>query len=384
MIAIHLGTNSFAFIASLSTGEIELESIIFDSTKSDMVISYLVLVFCFFYLLGIALIFKRDGQDAILNFFVQNAYGYFILFIQLVYFLFNYYYGVNKAGHDSYGVTPWYFSYFFILFSADNLFLIYLFLVDSSKLRSINIFVYILSSISRGWMGGVLFLFVNYFLERNISIKKFTHVFFVCLVLIAFLPFLINAKWLFRSISYQNGVDLLPLLFDVGEGYLTILFNSINYVVNRFQHFSSLVYILDNKEMLVSNVGRYNDFWMDGLPQLLFFRLFSLDYPSLNGYIVTDLFGYSNATWNIQIGMGAWILLYPYASICLLGYVAVLLIVAYRLPINRYESRVSALILFFSYSFIYVGWFGAFVNLLITLIISNLILSFLNKINYSK
>ncbi|WP_301952096.1 oligosaccharide repeat unit polymerase, partial [Shewanella xiamenensis] len=95
--------------------------------------------------------FNRDEND------ISVRLGFFILFIQVCFFLFNSYYGVNVAGtNNKTADTP--LALIWVIIPADALFVVYYAFYRDSKFFKVNLIFWLFSNIIRGWAGVILFV----------------------------------------------------------------------------------------------------------------------------------------------------------------------------------------------------------------------------------
>ena len=147
-------------------------------------------------------------------------------------------------------------------------------------------------------MGGILLaIFVAMCRKEviRISLKSFAWILLSFMVLILFLPYLNQMKWVIRSDG--SVVDAIQAVNDIG--YLRLVEESLFYVFNRFQHNYHVALLLENHNSLSI---KYNDgyimpFWMEGIVQTIFSNIFNLDVmPTLGNQMARDLL-YSEETW---------------------------------------------------------------------------------------
>lgn len=356
---------------------IKYEHSYFQASDFDLIISLSTIIIGFLFLLGV--FYFVTNFNKVKEISIPNNFGYVIALIQVMYLVYNLTFQVNTAGVSSYGRAPWYFSYVFILFSSDMLFAIYLFTVKKSKLRTLNSLIYLLSMLQRGWMSGVVLLFINYILESEISKKKFVNTLLLCVTLFFLLPIFVKAKWYFRVLGYDFESFDLYSIFNFDGQYFSYLFTSIEYVINRFQILSTTTYIYLNSIQLEISQHLYKPFYLDGVVMLPLIKVFGIDLPSLNSFIVTDVMGFRGDTWNVNTGFLSWLFISPFYIAVLPVYSVLLILLSQKSPLMQYGWRIIALSLFMILSKLHVGWFAAYVNWVFSLYVFYIMLSLYNR-----
>lgn len=360
----------FAFFLFFNDGSYVVERLHYNLDFQSLIYATVLFIFSMFFMFFSFFISRRSIKPINIK---ETRYSLFILVLQILFFIANFHYGTNVAGVSD-KKMPGFISYFFILFNPDMLFVIYLFLTEKSKLKYTNIFIYLISMITRGWMGGFLYIIIYLLLTAKITRKNIFNLFVLFLFFLAILPFIINAKWAFRSLEPSV---VLSAIFHV-ENYFSQLLDALSYVVLRLQSLSSLIFIIDNQNIINGDVIK--PYWLEGNFQLIILKLLSIDLPSLNNYLVTHVMGYKNALWNIQTGCFSWVIISPF-DLFIYFYVFFIIFIGNAMRVIRHSYLMQSFFLYVIFSRLFVGWFSAYWDVMISLIVTSLLLSlfFTNK-----
>ncbi len=341
---------------------VEIEFIHFE--LDVLLFSYFIQMIFLFLLLFFFLIFfsKKTTKNKIkLNF----HWGLNLLILQITYLVFSIYYGVNIAGDASKVKGDSYIKYIFIILQVDILYIVLSVLLRSDKLFWINTIFYLFSMFYRGWMGGFLIavlLFLSRFYPVRTSMKANILILLSFSVFIFLLPVLVDAKWAVRS-----GMSLLDFLSVVDQSFTFDKYTySFGYIINRFQHLGHIALLFDNAADIreLYNQDVIKGYWMDGYPQYFLSQLFGSNGELLNSFMVPYFWG-DDATWNTNAGLAGWSFILGLEVIFLILYLLFIVILPYYL-LNKYAGNSLLLIVScFSLSYLFHGWFGAYINLII-------------------
>lgn len=250
----------------------------------------------------------------------------FVLFLQSTFLAFNLIEGVNSAGSTTTTNSP--IKYFFIIFAPDLFFLICYGFARNNSFFKYNLIVYLMSNLQRGWLGGLLTVLIIelcvYYKKHGLSRKLIFTVSSLSIVIVLLSPYLVALKWAARAYfgGGSSGADAeLDLVMSLGNrDYLTSLGDSFNYIIARFQVLSNTYLIFENSS-LISSAAESNEFvpfYLVGLPQMMIFKLFGIDYQMLNSFIVSILdpnYYINESTYNTHTGWFGWIVAEPYLTI---------------------------------------------------------------------
>lgn len=299
----------------------------------------------------------------------SNHWGWVLVLLQCMFLASNIFYGVNLAGAEDIGAgSP--FKIFFNVFQPDLLYLLIVVGLVSNRLFWLNSIVFASSMALRGWMGGFLILAILY-LCRNYPLKIDGRLFLLFVLLLFFgvlvFPFLVELKWILRADLSSR--DVWTNVVD--RGYLQSLGDSLTYLLNRFQMFGHVALIAENSDE-VANAYDGNEFipyWADGLVQWVVLKMNNIQIFQLNRYMVNSFFDSENLAYSTNPGVAGWLLFLHEKSFVFLGYICfVVLFPAFC--VFKYAGF-KYFLLIFSFVFIYLfhGWFGAYLNLVIYMIL---------------
>lgn len=235
--------NIYAYFITVNDGYLSgdyLGYIIDVNTFFPIVILFVII----FYYIVIDVLFKISSSFKINDSFVccRNL-SYFVLIYQSVFFLFNNVYGINVAGSTDTTSNP--LKYLFLILNADYLFVVYFALnINNSnkKLMLLNVLVYILSTLSRGWLGGVVLL-AFFFIFFNFS-KKNWKLFFLALSISISLALMSPVIYEIRNII-RFDLELSELSINL-DSYYNFIFLFLEKLILRFQNYTPLYFVIDN------------------------------------------------------------------------------------------------------------------------------------------
>lgn len=362
-------SNTISYILFLNDGYYYLERNYYKIDVENSIYAYIAFLIFFILIFFSFFTTNKSIKPLAIN---ERIYSLFILFLQVGYFIVNLYFGTNIAGHPGRKDMPSVISYFFVIFNPDILFLIYLFFTKESKLKKINILTYLVSMSIRGWMAGILYIMLYYFITKKYRPRTYILAIISIISLILFLPFIINAKWYLRSSDTES---LINAIFNISD-YRDSLVNAIEYLLFRFQHISSVLFITDNLSSINYNVIK--PYWAEGNIQLIFEKIFNIELHNFNNYVVTDLMGIKGATWNIHVGIESWFIMNPFDFILYI-YIFLSIFLINSFAITRHSKIMQSFVLYMIFSRLFVGWNAAYINLIISILVTTFILALIKK-----
>lgn len=298
--------------------------------------------------------------------------GVVVCVLQILFFVFNSHFGVNTAGsNNTRADTP--LAYLWVLVPADALFVIYYAFHRDNKLFKLNLAIWLISNLVRGWAG--VFLFIIFFewcrLHRKgaVGFGKVLLAFSIVLVLY---PILSITKWVMRASGEESfqlkEVVANAMAYLVGQDYTQFILDGITHIIGRLQLTSVLTEIINIQSTLQIHyeAGDYLPFWMEGLHGIVIERLF---YGDKTMYLSTAFTEYANfgwdftvGDWNINVGLPAWLIITPYLSVFYLFYIFVLCFLSFFLMKLIGETEGSNDLIWFSWLiFLIPLWLGTFV-----------------------
>lgn len=338
-------------------------------------IAMMVLFFAIFKKVKFANVEFKQSND-VLGFRI----GVTVCVLQILFFVFNSYFGVNTAGSNNTRVdTP--LAFLWVLVPADTLFVIYYAFHRDNKLFKLNLAIWLLSNLLRGWAG--VFLFVIFFEWCRLHRKGAIHFGKILLagsVILVLYPFLSVVKWVMRA-SGGESLPLKELVANgtanlVGQDYVQLIFDGIEHIIGRLQLTSVLTEVINIKSTLQLHyeTGDYLPFWMEGLHGIVIERLF---YDGRTMYLGTAFTEYANfgwdfvvGDWNINVGLPAWFIIAPYLSVLYIVYILSLCFLSFFIIKLIGETKASVDLLWLVWCVYLIPlWLGTFVAFIYALFV---------------
>lgn len=362
----------FLILGLYNNNVVNMEFSSFYITTPVFLYSFFLQIVSLFFLVFIYFIFNNKNFSE--NRIFGRISGVFLLFWQLVFLFFALVFGLGVVGSEN--KVNQFLVMISNFLSADILYILMAPSLKSSKFFNINTIVYLISTLVRGWMGGVLIAFFVYLCRvgyLKVSIKTIIFYIFIFIFILLSSPFLIDLKTVVRTGGEFE--------FDI-KGYSDKLEFAIDYLLGRFQHLGHTALLLKNAEEYrkLYELNKILPYWIEGIPQNFFYKLLGskelLTYSNMMA--VRDFGAYSSEAWNANTGLSGWLILLREKSIYLFIYWS-LLIIPFFYFIYKYANRqFFNVISVFMIIYLYHGWFGAFFNLMFLAFI----IVFLNKLKF--
>jgi hypothetical protein len=335
-----------------------------------------------------------NSNNNLLNQSLQTKMTLFVLFLQTIFIIFNLTEGVNAAGSEVKSDSI--FKYFFIFFSPDMFFLILYGFARDNNFFKYNTIIYFLSNIQRGWMMGIFMLAIMelfvYFKKHGLSKKMLVILLSVIGAFIVILPYIVMLKWAARA--YFGGLSNdfnheLEFIINLGNlTYVESLGESLSYLFGRFQILSNVYLTLEHIDALqeARDKGLFVSSFFAGLPQMLFYKLFSIDYTLFTSYLVTVMdssVSLEDLHSNTHGGWIGWLLVEPYFAFFFILYNSALvyLVAFFSHKIGgKYIHEVSWVLMVI---FLLQGWLQAYVGYLVALIIFYFTKRIISHLNFT-
>jgi hypothetical protein len=290
----------------------------------------------------------------------------------LAYVYFNISEGVNSAGSQVLSSNP--LRFLFVAFNPDFLFLILCGVGRGSKYYKVNYIVYFISNLSRGWLGPIIILAAIefYYLLKKNDYRKLKYLIATCFLILLFSPYLIALKWIVRAYFGGTGTDFASnfnnLLLFADLNYLEQLLGSIHYIISRFQIYSNLLLILQNRLVFedMFSSGEFVSVFNVGLPQYLLFTLFNVDYTLFTS-TVASFFSREIVSFNTHVGWFGWVLFNPYTFPLYFLYSLILVFISYKLTNMLKAYDLHFITWFLLLMLLLQGWVGTFIIFIISL-----------------
>lgn len=320
-----------------------------------------------------------------------NRMGLIVLALQVAFFAFNEVYGVNVAGSRGKSAdTP--LSMFWVFVPIDAIFLIYFSLSGSSKYKGLNLAVWVLSSLVRGWAG--IFVFLLYFwVVRSMRAGKLTVVRFaasMAVALIAF-PVISNLKWIVRAGELSNG-SAFEVIAKVAErvsaeDYSNLVIEGGVKLVERIQVVSVLSEVIEQRELLRREFykGGFQPFWSEGLHGIIYDRLAGNQRAVPLGVYFTNFintaFSFEQGDWNVNTSYVAWLVVLPSAAVGYIFYTFMLCAISVGIG-RKIENGEQFMDVVWLAWLIYLlpPWWTTFVQFIYAMVVFYLLRGFIRKV----
>lgn len=375
LLSVYGCANLYALLLIISNKSMEVDGFKFDLSAADaglaslglfltLVVSWVIYKF--------ALSFKGATKEIGFG----SKAGFFLLVLQLSYLIYNTYFDLNVAGVKNSGEGS--LKYVFYLLQSDFIFIAISVGLISDRWFAANATLYLVSTLLRGWMGGFLILFVIVccrFYPIRLSLKKIIILLVGGILLVATLPFIIEIKW-----AVRDGTDLSLIFSNILKfGYIDYVFHSLNYVANRLQHIGHVTLLVENSlDMNIAyNAGNFSPYWLDGLPQQVMLKISGGELYTLDRYMVSTFFESDNFAANTNPGVAGWLYVLRNDVLLFIGYLAAITIPAYLFIMRNAGSKYLTLLGCFSLVYLWHGWIGAYINMLIYM----LFFVFINRVS---
>lgn len=332
----------------------------------DFYVSTEVLIKAFLYqllgLLFIVIIYKFFSSKEIKeNYIFDDFSGFFLFFWQFIFLLFALFLGLGVVDSDKV-VNP-YLVRLSNLISADILYFLIAPSLKSNKLYFLNTILYLISSVTRGWLGGVVISFFIYLCRvgyLKVKVKTLVVSLFLFFIILLFSPFLIDLKFMIRT-----GDDIK---FDVSN-YGEKLELAIDYILGRFQHLGHTALLLDKADnyRVLYDSSRILPYWLEGIPQYFLYKLMGNNeiFTYAQMMAIWEFNASSSQPWNSNTGISGWLILLQEKSVFFFLYWGTLISLTFSFLLKFANRQTFNVISVLTIIFLYHGWLGSFFNLII-------------------
>lgn len=345
------------------------------SENALLVASFLV-VTSYFVLLGPVFSFISKIKIQKLKFGSEERsfgvrFGLLLVVAQVLYVFFNFSNNVNIAGSSSQRADS-IFSLFWVLLPVDMLFMVYYGLYRDSKYFNLNLTIWLLSNLLRGWAGvflAVIFMeSCKYMRRKKISV---VHVFLIIILVLSVYPFATNLKWLIRA-SSSTGLTIDSILDGFSSSqdfdFLAMIVSGLEHIIGRLQSVSFLVDVIRLSDLLQSKFmsGDFAPFWMEGLHGIMYEKIIYGQKPVYIGTAFTGYesfnFVYEVGDWNVSLGYMSWFFIAPYHMPIYVAYTFLLAFISFWLMKKIGATTSSKDMLWYSwFAYLLAPWFATFV-----------------------
>lgn len=356
-IALYTISNIIFAVTAINNKEMVVEFYSYTVDASLMLKALFLQTFSLVFLIFLYKLYERKQKFKQLE---VNGYGnlsgWILLIYQIFYILLAIFFNVGVVDQTVNNVNS---NILIIvsLLSADSIFFIVGSQLKSKKLFQLNAIVYLISSILRGWMGGILIVFFVYLcreLYLRISIKSLLVSLFFAILVVLLLPFLIDLKF---------GIRDGEIVIDIND-YFSRLETSVEYLMGRFQHVGHIYILLNKADYYYSayqGLG-IRSFLLEGnIPYTLYNKIIGAKGVSLSEFMVKEEFG---GIWNTNTGIVGWWVVLKESIVFFIMYWSFLIFVTYSLIYKFATRQLFLTIALFSIIYFYHGWLSSFFNLL--------------------
>lgn len=366
---LYLFSNIYQFIFGLLNGGFVISGTFQPISDSSYIIAFLFLGLVFVSVAFVFYIFGRVAKNW-KSLFLGDGFGWFVIFIHLIYIYFALNYGLKVVGGNVDESKLGAIKYIFIALNPDFLGLVILPLLRNTRLFILGLLVFWVSFIVRGWMGGFFLCFLVFLIRFHpikISFKSFSYCagFLSCLVFL--LPVLFSLKWGVRA-----GLSFEDIYHKIVSGYsLSFVRIAIELVVNRFAHVDNIAFLVDNNEMIsrVYTSGGFRPFYANGIVYETLCRIFDSCNISLNRYMVREFYDYGALSWNVDPGLTGWFFVLGFQSFFYIGYWVICFFVLFFFVLPGLGNRAVLIFFVFFMTYAFHGWFGSFFDFMFNLVL---------------
>ena len=356
---IYLVFNLIFTILSCLSGDMLIELQMVSINREMLIKAFFVQSISFLIIYCIYSFFNKFPSKTIQENGYSNLCGYFLIGYQIFYMGLSIYYGVGVVGRSENLEINHYLLILTNIFSVDILFFIIGTQLKSSKLFYINLFIYILATTIRGWMGGVLIAIFIFLCRKGSFLINFKNMFSMLVLLVILVlssPALVDLKYNIRGGDSVVSDD---------TSYLDKLNLTSQYIFGRFQHVGHVYLIQKNENIYYQKyeTGVIAPFYTEGFIQGIIFK--NLGYTenfTFGEYVAKNAFG--GTGWNTNTGLAGWYYILHEKFILLIFYWLVLLSFVYFIILKYATKTLFNIISVFLIVYLYHGWFGAFFDLL--------------------
>lgn len=375
----------FSFVSYLYLGKIDgdLRGEILQN-HLYLFVAFLISIISFLFFISIInIIQEKLKTPVILKISKDNKIIHWvILFLNIGFYFFCYFYNFDISGNVEIKNTPVYLLYFFIIIQPLYLTCFYfcIFIDSKNKIYTLNLIVFIICYVLKGWLIGILYIFIIGIIRykeyiRNNKRKLFFYILFL-LLLAPILKFTKEVMMLYMLDKNSSIYDLILLRLDyMGvTSFLDFIFIYMSKIVGRFEHISIVYYTIVHS----FNINNVNNFLFEGWinDRILSSLGYVTNKESIQSYLAYTIEPLYH--WQVQVPLPARIILYGLNSIFYLIYNLILILITIflsKIIINN--KAMKAMICFMLFILLYHGWLYSVILLIQALIITNLFLLFL-------
>ncbi|SPY78922.1 Uncharacterised protein [Providencia rustigianii] len=258
-------------------------------------------------------------------------------------------------------------KYIFVILLPDFLFIVYFLVQKNNKKTIVNLSLYLISNIVRGWVSGPVLLIMAIFLVKKFSFKKIKIKTILALVtcFIIFVPLVTSLKF---GVRFQNDeISAVDLVQDSIE-------NNVSYylrTLNRFQHISEAYSFMDSMTFIRKDYDNNKialPFFTNDFINITS-KIFSFEPQNLLTYGSKVLLDRSFG--NIQSGILPWLSIDYFFSISygLTFFILTILLSRFCNILTLGYPVSKNIVIWFTIYYYAHGWLFSYMNLLIAMMI---------------
>ncbi|WP_461602294.1 oligosaccharide repeat unit polymerase [Aeromonas rivipollensis] len=262
-------------------------------------------------------------------------------------------------------------STFYVIMNIDALMMIYLTFRVNDRFRTINMLLWTVSFLQRGWISYLLFIFVSWYFRRKSLGKSNLFLLFIIFPLTFSLPYLDTLKN-----SIRNSDSVSDVVYFSAEGpYFQIASEAFEKIVSRFQTISHIAYILDNADE-INNFKKHlplQNFYEENLVGLALSKASLVNTATVSSdFLARFISPTLDSSWNVNPSLVGWLYLHDYYYFAPLMWIFLLIFIFHFfkstliITENYYASAMSWFLLVL---FVLPGWIFQFTTLIISIVI---------------
>lgn len=349
----------FLIMALLSDNLVKMEFFDFYISTELLIKAFFLQIIGLFFIIIFYNFFSSKSFNE--NYIFDNFAGNFLIFWQFIFLLFALFLGLGVVDSDKV-VNP-YLVRLSNFISADILYFLIAPSLKSNKLYFLNTILYLISSIARGWLGGVVITFFIYLCRvgyLKVKVKTLVISLFLFFIILLLSPFLIDLKFMIRT-----GDDIKFDLSNYGEK----LELAIDYILGRFQHLGHTALLLDKADNYRVLYDRFQilPYWLEGIPQYFLYKLMGNNeiFTYAQMMAIWEFNASSSQPWNSNTGISGWLILLQEKSVFFFLYWGTLISLTFSFLLKFANRQTFNVISVLTIIFLYHGWLGSFFNLII-------------------
>jgi len=360
--AIYFIANFIGLISGVAHEGFEIGFNFISVSKESYVLAFAAQIF----FISIIVFFYRKLSFNKKTITIGDKTGWIIFILQISYFLFSLKTGAGLAGSDFKFESTNYLNVLFVFIQVDLLFLVAAPLLKNKRIFLANCLIYLISTLFRGWMGGVFLVtlaFLINFYPIKVSIKTFAKISIFLIFILATIPALEALKW-----GIRTEIEIIPIIEKIYNDYDSSLVASAGlHVINRFQHINNVAVLVEEQEKYFEDyyTGKFKSYWANGFIFNGICRFFNSCGIDLNTYLVHETLDIGRNDWNVDPGVAGWGLVTGILSPLFVIFFAAAISIPLYVSNRKFGTKGSLVIAVYSLPYLFHGWLATYINMLI-------------------